>query len=43
MFIKNKKQTIYYSGFSMKPPEGVKLLENKGEFLKTLIEEFQIL
>ena len=28
MFIKNKKETIYYSGFSMKPPEGVELLEN---------------
>ena len=28
MLIKNKKETIYYSGFSMKPPEGVELLEN---------------
>ena len=28
MLLKNKKETIYYSGFSMKPPEGVELLEN---------------
>ena len=28
MLLKNKKETIYYSGFSMNPPEGVELLEN---------------
>ena len=28
MLLKNKKETIYYSGFSMQPPEGVELLEN---------------
>ena len=28
MLIKNKKETIYYSGFSMQPPEQVELLEN---------------
>ena len=28
MFIKNKKETIYYSGFSMEPPETVELLDN---------------
>ena len=28
MLIKNKKETIYYSGFSMQPPERVELLEN---------------
>ena len=27
MLLKNKKETIYYSGFSMQPPEGVELLK----------------
>jgi hypothetical protein len=27
MLIKNKKETIYYSGFSMEPPETVELYE----------------
>ena len=28
MLLKNKKETIYYSGFSMEPPETVELLDN---------------
>ena len=50
MFIKNKKETIYYSGFSMEPPETVELLDNlegrivsdqKQKIIK--LEEYKIL
>ena len=34
MLIKNKKETIYYSGFSMEPSETVELLDNlKGKII----------
>ena len=50
MLIKNKKETIYYSGFSMEPPETVELLDNlegrivsdqKQKIIK--LEEYKIL
>ena len=50
VFIKKKKETIYYSGFSMEPPETVELLDNlegrivsdeKQKIIK--LEEYKIL
>ena len=50
MLLKNKKETIYYSGFSMEPPETVELLDNlegrivsdqKQKIIK--LEEYKIL
>ena len=50
MLIKNKKETIYYSGFSMEPPETVELLDilegrivsdEKQKIIK--LEEYKIL
>ena len=50
MLIINKKETIYYSGFSMEPPETVELLDNlegrivsdqKQKIIK--LEEYKIL
>ncbi len=50
MLIKNKKETIYYSGFSMEPPETVEFLDNlegrivsdqKQKIIK--LEEYKIL
>ena len=50
MLLKKKKETIYYSGFSMEPPETVELLDNlegrivsdeKQKIIK--LEEYKIL
>ena len=50
MLLKNKKETIYYSGFSMEPPETLELLDNlegrivsneKQKIIK--LEEYKIL
>ena len=50
MLLKNKKEIIYYSGFSMEPPETVELLDNlegrivsdqKQKIIK--LEEYKIL
>ena len=50
MLLKNKKETIYYSGFSMEPPETVELLDNlKGKIISdqtqkiVKLEEYKIL
>ena len=50
MLLKNNKETIYYSGFSMEPPETVELLDNlEGRIVsdqkqKTIkLEEYKIL
>ena len=50
MLIKNKKETIYYSGFSMEPSETVELLDNlKGKIISNRthkiikLEEYKIL